>query len=560
MKQTHIKLGQETKQKIAEGVKLACDAISPTLGPKGRPAILDREYTTPYVVDDGVSIAKELSHPDKLTNIGLKFVKEVAESAQQGAGDGTTTSVILCNEMLQEGIKNIAAGANPTMLKKGIDLGAQAVIEALRAMATPLDVNNLDKLSQVATVSANDPVTGALIAKAVNYAGTDGNIAVSTAPGFETEVLLVDGYSFDQGMVSSYFINNPDKNEFKADDCIVAIIDREFSSDQEAVCLLEYMRRHFPSKNVLVIANNLAGDAVSLMVLNSIKKIVPACGVNAPGHGQLKKDMLEDIATLTGAKVLGDIAGTDFTLLGAPDPENPDVILGEGWFGKADIVVVDKNKTTLVVNNKSTAVQEKIAQLKNTLAETTVEFERDMLLTRINRLEAKTAVISVGGPSSTAIEAKKAKIDDAKNATLAAVKEGLILGGATAYIRAEDALKAAIDVAKKSDYNTDIITGMNIVLHALKAPLTTLIKNSGIDDPSIINQVRMTNDLGFNAVDNTVCALETAGIVDPVLVVRNSLEKAAGVVGTVLTTETVVYTEDDGKAEAQADMKVPKFW
>ena len=412
MKQTYIKLGQETKQKVAAGVKLACDAISPTLGPKGRPAVLDREYGTPYVVDDGVSIAKELANEDKLINIGLKFVREVAEEAQRVGGDGTTTSTILCDAMLQEGVKNIAAGANPTQLKKGIELGTQVVSQFIAASSTVLDPTDMDRLAQVATVSANDPELGALIAKAVNYAGVDGNIAVSTAPGFETEVLLVDGYSFDQGMVSSYFINNTEKNEFRAEDCVVAIIDREFSSDQEAVNLLDYVRRTHSGKNLLLIANNLGGDAISLMVLNSVKGIVPSCGVNAPGHGQLKKDMLEDIATLTGAKVLGDVAGTDFSLVGAPDPEDPSKIIGEDWFGKADIVVVDKNKTTLVVKNKSDAVKRKISQLKNTLKETTAEFEQEMLKTRINRLEAKTAVIAVGGSSSTAIEAKKAKIDD----------------------------------------------------------------------------------------------------------------------------------------------------
>lgn len=558
MKQTYIKLGQETKQKIAAGVKLACDAISPTLGPKGRPAVLDREYGSPYVVDDGVSIAKELACEDKLLNIGLKFVKEAAEEAQRVGGDGTTTATVLCNAILQDGVKNIAAGANPTQLKKGIELGTQVVSQFIAESSTMLDSTDMDRLAQVATVSANDPELGALIAKAVNYAGVDGNIAVSTAPGFETEVLLVDGYSFDQGMVSSYFINNTEKNEFRAEDCVIAIIDREFSSDQEAVNLLDYVRRTHSGKNLLLIANNLGGDAISLMVLNSVKGIVPSCGVNAPGHGQLKKDMLEDIATLTGAKVLGDVAGTDFSLIGAPDPEDPSKIIGEDWFGKADIVVVDKNKTTLVVKNKSDNVARKISQLKNTLAETTAEFEQEMLKTRINRLEAKTAVIAVGGSSSTAIEAKKAKIDDAKNATLAAVKEGLIDGGATAYIRAEEALAQAIKVAEVTD---DVKTGMKIVLHALKAPLTVLIQNSGIDDFSIIDKIRSTPGLGFDASTNEVKNLKEAGIIDPVLVVRNSLEKAAGVASTVLTTETVVYQEDDGKGEQLPTMprSFPRF-
>ena len=519
-----ITFDTSARDRIKKGVDKLANAVKVTLGPKGRNVILDKKFGAPTVTKDGVSVAKEIELKDAIENMGAQLVKEVASKTADAAGDGTTTATVLAQSIYSHGIKNVAAGANPMDLKRGIDKAVEAVVENLRKQSRKL--KNSAEIAQVATISSNsDETIGKMIADAMDKVGKDGVITVEEAKGTETEVKTVEGMQFDRGYLSPYFVTNTEKMEADLDQPFILIYDKKISSMKELLPILEQTAQ--TGKPLLIIAEEVEGEALATLVVNKIRGALRVAAVKAPGFGDRRKAMLEDIAILTGGKVISEEQG--FKL------ENATLDM----LGRAEKINIDKDNTTIVNGAGSKSdIQGRVNQIKAQIETTTSDYDKEKLQERLAKLSGGVAILYVGAATEVEMKEKKDRVDDALHATRAAVQEGIVPGGGVAYIRAIDALK---DPAALGASNEDQATGVNIIRLALESPLRTIAENAGQEGSVIVNKVRDgKNDYGYNANDNTFVNFFEAGIIDPTKVSRLALENAASIAGMLLTTEAVV--------------------
>ena len=515
-----IIFSEDARSKMKAGISKVADAVKVTLGPKGRSVVLEKKFGSPLIIDDGVTIAKDIELEDKFENMGAQLIREVASKTNDIAGDGTTTATVLANALLSEGIKNITAGANPTLVKKGIEKAVDAVKAELKKMQKP--VKTKQEKAQIATISANDKVIGDLIAEAMDKVGFEGVITVEEGKTADTTLDVVEGMQFDRGYISPYFITDSERMECVLENCAVIITDKKVSTMNELLPLLEKIVQS--GRNFLIIAEDVDGEALATLVVNRLRGTLKGCAVKAPGFGDRRKEMLEDIAVLTGGIVISEERG--FKLENA----TPDML------GSAKRIIIDKESTTIVNGSgDKKAVADRAAQIRKQIELSTSEYDKEKLQERLAKLSGGVAVINVGAATETELKAKKAKVEDAKNATRAGVEEGLVPGGGVALVRCEKALEGL-----KAD-NEDEQTGINIVKKALTAPLRQIAENSGLDGSVVVEKVRgMSGTEGFNAETDTYEDLLKAGVVDPAKVVRTALENAASIAATVLLTEALV--------------------
>jgi chaperonin GroEL len=516
-----ITFDTSARDRLKKGVDKLADAVKVTLGPKGRNVILDKKFGAPTVTKDGVSVAKEIELKDPIENMGAQLVKEVASKTADAAGDGTTTATVLAQAIFNHGIKNVAAGANPMDLKRGIDKAVAAVVENLKKQSKKIKDSN--EIQQVASISSNnDETIGKMIADAMDKVGKDGVITVEEAKGTETEVKTVEGMQFDRGYLSPYFVTNTEKMEAELDNPYILIYDKKISSMKELLPILEATAQ--TGKPLLIIAEEVEGEALATLVVNKIRGALRVAAVKAPGFGDRRKAMLEDIAILTGGQVISEERG--FKL------ENATL----DYLGRAEKVNIDKDNTTIVNGaGKKSEIQGRINQIKAQIETTTSDYDKEKLQERLAKLSGGVAILYVGAATEVEMKEKKDRVDDALHATRAAVQEGIIPGGGVAYLRAIDALK---DI--ETD-NEDQETGVNIVRLALEAPLRIIAENAGQEGSVIVNKVRDgKKDFGFNARENKFEEFFQAGIIDPTKVARLALENAASIAGLLLTTEAVV--------------------
>lgn len=515
-----IIFSEDARSKMKAGIEKVANAVKVTLGPKGRSVVLEKKFGSPLIIDDGVTIAKDIELEDKFENMGAQLIREVASKTNDVAGDGTTTATVLANALLGEGIKNITAGANPTLVKKGIEKAVEAVKEELKKMQKP--VKTKQEKAQIATISANDKVIGDLIAEAMDKVGFEGVITVEEGKTASTTLDVVEGMQFDRGYISPYFITDSERMECVLENCAVIITDKKVSSMNDLLPLLQKIVEG--GRNFLIIAEDVEGEALATLVVNRLRGTLKGCAVKAPGFGDRRKEMLEDIAILTGGVVISEERG--FKLENA----TPDML------GTAKRIIIDKESTTIVNGEgDKNAVKERVAQIRKQIEMSTSEYDKEKLQERLAKLSGGVAVINVGAATETELKAKKAKVEDAKNATRAGVEEGLVPGGGVALVRCEKAL----ETLKAS--NEDEQTGINIVKKALTAPLRQIAENSGLDGSVVVENVRkMSGTEGFNADTDTYEDLLKAGVVDPAKVVRTALENAASIAATVLLTEALI--------------------
>ncbi len=531
-----ITFDTSARDKIKKGVDKLADAVKVTLGPKGRNVILDKKFGAPTVTKDGVSVAKEIELKDAIENMGAQLVKEVASKTADAAGDGTTTATVLTQAIFGHGIKNVAAGANPMDLKRGIDKAVIAVVENLKKQSKK--IKDSSEIAQVATISSNsDETIGKMIADAMDKVGKDGVITVEEAKGTETEVKTVEGMQFDRGYLSPYFVTNTEKMEAELESPYILIYDKKISAMKELLPILEQTAQ--TGKPLLIISEEVEGEALATLVVNKIRGSLRVAAVKAPGFGDRRKAMLEDIAILTGGQVISEEQG--FKL------ENASLDM----LGRAEKVNIDKDNTTIVNGaGKKADIQARIGQIKAQIETTTSDYDKEKLQERLAKLSGGVAILYVGAATEVEMKEKKDRVDDALHATRAAVQEGIVPGGGVAYIRAIEALKDPQAVGTSND---DQATGVNIVRLALEAPLRTIAENAGQEGSVIVNKVRDgKKDFGFNARDNKFESFFEAGIIDPTKVTRLALENAASIAGLLLTTEAVVSEIPEEKESAPA--------
>jgi len=512
------------RDKIKKGVDKLANAVKVTLGPKGRNVILDKKFGSPTVTKDGVSVAKEIELKDPIENMGAQLVKEVASKTADAAGDGTTTATVLAQAIYSHGIKNVAAGANPMDLKRGIDKAVAIVVENLRKQSKK--IKDSSEIAQVATISSNsDETIGKMIADAMEKVGKDGVITVEEAKGTETEVKTVEGMQFDRGYLSPYFVTNTEKMEAELEQAYILIYDKKISSMKELLPILEQTAQ--TGKPLVIISEEVEGEALATLVVNKIRGALRVAAVKAPGFGDRRKAMLEDIAVLTGGKVIAEEQG--FKL------ENATLDM----LGRAEKINIDKDNTTIVNGaGKKPEIQARIAQIKAQIETTTSDYDKEKLQERLAKLSGGVAILYIGAATEVEMKEKKDRVDDALHATRAAVQEGIVPGGGVAYIRAIESLK---NIETLGLTNEDQATGVNIVRLSLEAPLRTIAENAGQEGSVIVNKVRDgKKDYGYNARDNKFENFFDAGIIDPTKVTRLALENAASIAGLLLTTEAVV--------------------
>ena len=517
-----IKFNMDARSLMKEGADALANAVKVTLGPKGRNVVIDKKFGAPHITKDGVTVAKEIELEDRFQNMGAQMVKEVASKTNDQAGDGTTTATVLAQAIINVGLKNVTAGANPMDLKRGIDKAVAAVVENLKQQSTEVG-DDYSKVEQVGTISANnDAFIGKLIADAMSKVKKGGVITVEEAKGTDTEVKVVEGMQFDRGYISPYFMTNPDKMEAILEQPLILITDKKISSMKDLLPVLEPIARE--GKSLLIIAEDIDGEALTTLVVNRLRGTIKVAAVKAPGFGDRRKEMLQDIATLTGGTVVSEERG--FTL------ENCSVDM----LGTAEKVVVDKENTTIVNGaGEKEAIEDRVAQIKMQIAQTTSDYDREKLKERLAKLAGGVAVLYVGAASEVELKEKKDRVEDALNATRAAVEEGIVAGGGVAYIRAIESLKAV-----KAE-NDDEQTGINIVAHAIEAPLRTICENAGVEGSVVIQKIKESEgNFGFNARTEVYEDLLAAGVIDPTKVSRVALENAASVAGMFLTTECVI--------------------
>ncbi len=514
-----IKFNTEARNLMKEGADALANAVKVTLGPKGRNVVIDKKFGAPQVTKDGVTVAKEIELEDHFQNMGAQMVREVASKTNDQAGDGTTTATVLAQAIINVGLKNVAAGANPMDLKRGIDKAVAAVVEDLKKQSKAVG-DDYSKIEQVGTISANnDGVIGKLIADAMAKVKKDGVITVEEAKGTQTEVKVVEGMQFDRGYISPYFMTNPDKMEAVLDQPSILITDKKISTMKDLMPILEPIARE--GRSLLIIAEDVDGEALTTLVVNKLRGTLKIAAVKAPGFGDRRKEMLQDIATLTGAIVVSEERG--FTLENA----TPDML------GHAEKVVVDKENTTVVNGaGDKQAIAERAAQIRQQIAATKSDYDREKLQERLGKLAGGVAVLYVGATTEVEMKEKKDRVEDALNATRAAVEEGYLPGGGVAYIRAVQALK------NLKGENEDETTGVHIVARAIEEPLRQIASNAGEEASVIINKIREgKGDFGYNARTGEYVNLFEAGVIDPTKVSRVALENAASVAGMFLTTE-----------------------
>ena len=517
-----IKFNIEARNKMKEGADALANAVKVTLGPKGRNVVIDKKFGAPHVTKDGVTVAKEIELEDRIANMGAQMVKEVASKTNEQAGDGTTTATVLAQAIINVGLKNVTAGANPMDLKRGIDKAVAKVVESLKAQSREVG-DDYSKIEQVGTVSANnDNYIGKLIADAMSKVKKDGVITVEEAKGTETEVKVVEGMQFDRGYISPYFMTNGDKMEAVLEAPQVLITDKKISTMKDLLPILEPIARE--GKSLLIIAEDVDGEALTTLVVNRLRGTLKIAAVKAPGFGDRRKEMLQDIATLTGAVVVSEERG--FTL----ENTTPDML------GSAEKIVITKENTTIVNGaGDKKAIEERADLIRKQIASTTSDYDREKLQERLGKLVGGVAVLYVGAASEVEMKEKKDRVEDALNATRAAVEEGIIPGGGVAYIRAAEALKDL-----KGD-NEDELTGIHIVARAIEEPLRQIAANAGVEGSVIIQKIRESKgDFGYDARTEQFVHMFDAGVIDPTKVVRIALENAASVAGMFLTTECVL--------------------
>ena len=514
-----IKFNVDVRSKMKEGADALADAVKVTLGPKGRNVVIDKKFGAPQVTKDGVTVAKEVELEDRFQNMGAQMVKEVASKTNEQAGDGTTTATVLAQAIINVGLKNVAAGANPMDLKRGIDKAVAAVVADLKAQSQAVG-DDYSKIEQVGTVSANnDGYIGKLIADAMSKVKKDGVITVEEAKGTDTEVKVVEGMQFDRGYISPYFMTNGDKMEAVLDDAYILVTDKKVSTMKDLLPVLEPIARE--GKALLIIAEDVDGEALTTLVVNKLRGTLKIAAVKAPGFGDRRKEMLQDIAILTGATVISEERG--FTL------ENADLSM----LGKAEKVTITKENTTIVggVGDKE-AIADRADLIRKQIETTKSDYDREKLQERLGKLAGGVAVLYVGATTEVEMKEKKDRVEDALNATRAAVEEGYLPGGGVAYIRAAEALKGM------KGENDDETTGIHIVAKAIEEPLRQIAANAGVEASVIVQKIREgKGDYGYNARTDEFVNLFEAGVIDPTKVARVALENAASVSGMFLTTE-----------------------
>ena len=530
-----VKYNIEARDALKKGVDTLANAVKVTLGPKGRNVIIEKKFGSPAITKDGVTVAKEIDLKDPMENMGAQMVKEVASKTADQAGDGTTTATVLAQAIITAGIKNVAAGANPMDLKRGIDKAVSIVVNNLRSQSQTVGEDN-QKIKQVASISANnDEVIGSLIAEAMNKVGKDGVITVEEAKGTETEVKTVEGMQFDRGYLSPYFVTNTDKMEVELENPYILIYDKKISNMKELLPILE--KQVQTGKPLLIIAEDLDGEALATLVVNKIRGSLKVAAVKAPGCGDRRKAMLEDIAILTGGTVISEERG--FKL------ENAEL----ESLGQAEKVLIDKDNTTMINGaGESDDIKARVNQIKAQIESTTSDYDREKLQERLAKLAGGVAVLYVGAATEVDMKEKKDRVDDALHATRAAVEEGIVAGGGVAFIRSIEAL-----VDLKGD-NEDENTGINIIKRAIEEPLRQICNNAGIEGSIVVQKVKEgTADFGYNARTDVYENLIGAGVIDPTKVSRIALENAASIASMLLTTEVVLadaLEEDKGGAGA----------
>lgn len=517
-----IKFNTDARAQMKEGADALANAVKVTLGPKGRNVVIDKKFGAPQVTKDGVTVAKEIELEDRFANMGAQMVKEVASKTNEQAGDGTTTATVLAQAIINVGLKNVTAGANPMDLKRGIDKAVAAVVESLREQSQEVG-EDYAKIEQVGTISANnDSYIGKLIADAMSKVKKDGVITVEEAKGTETEVKVVEGMQFDRGYISAYFMTNGEKMEAVLDDPYILITDRKISTMKDILPTLENVARE--GKALLIVAEDVDGEALTSLVMNKVRGVLKVAAVKAPGFGDRRKEMLQDIAMLTGGIVVSEERGFTFENM------TPDML------GRAEKIVITKDTTT-VVNGAGDpeAIQERANTIRRQIETTTSDYDREKLQERLGKLAGGVAVLYVGAATEVEMKEKKDRVEDALSATRAAVEEGIVPGGGVAYIRASQAL------ADLKGDNEDETTGIHIVARAIEEPLRQIAANAGVEGSVIINKIREgKGDFGYNARTEEYVNMFEAGVIDPTKVSRVALENAASVAGMFLTTECAI--------------------
>ena len=534
-----VKFGTDARNRMLTGVNILADAVKVTLGPKGRNVVLDKSFGAPRITKDGVSVAKEIELEDKFENMGAQMVKEVASRTNDEAGDGTTTATVLAQAIVKEGMKSVAAGMNPMDLKRGIDLATTKVVEAIKAASR--EVKDTDEVAQVGTISANGEADiGQQIADAMQKVGNEGVITVEENKGLETETDVVEGMQFDRGYLSPYFVTNADKMTVELEDCMILLHEKKLSSLQSLVPLLEQIIQS--QKPLMIISEDVEGEALATLVVNKLRGGLKIAAVKAPGFGDRRKAMLQDIAILTGGQVISEELGMKL------ESATMDML------GTAKRVNITKDETTIIDGNGDKAeIEARVTQIRQQIEETDSDYDREKLQERVAKLAGGVAVIRVGGMTETEVKERKDRVDDALNATRAAVQEGIVVGGGVALIQAGkvlDGLKGA---------NSDQDVGIAIIRKALEAPLRQIAENSGVDGSVVAGKIRESDDkaFGFNAQTEEYGDMFKFGVIDPAKVVRTALQDAASVAGLLITTEAMVAdkpSKDGGGGGGMPDM------
>lgn len=531
-----IKFNIDARDELKKGVDALANAVKVTLGPKGRNVIIEKKFGAPHITKDGVSVAKEIELEDSFQNMGAQLVKEVASKTGDDAGDGTTTATVLAQSIVNVGLKNVTAGANPMDLKRGIDKAVAKVVESIKSQSEEVG-DDFEKIESVARISANnDSEIGQLIAEAMKKVKKEGVITVEEAKGTDTTVEIVEGMQFDRGYISPYFVTNTEKMEFEMENPYILIFDKKISSLKEMLPILEATAQS--GRPLLIIAEDVDSEALATLVVNRLRGSLKICAVKAPGFGDRRKEMLEDIAVLTGGVVISEEKGLKL------DGATIDML------GRAEKVTVDKENTTIVngLGNKD-AIASRVAQIKAQIEKTTSDYDREKLQERLAKLAGGVAVLYIGAASEVEMKEKKDRVDDALSATRAAIAEGIVPGGGVAYIRAIPSLEGM-----KGD-NDDETTGIEIVKRAIEEPLRQIVDNAGVEGAVVVQKVKDgKGDFGYNARTNTYENFFAAGVIDPAKVTRVALENAASIAGMFLTTECVIA---DKKEENPAPMPAP---
>ena len=522
MSAKEVKFDIDARNRMMRGVNILADAVKVTLGPKGRNVVIDKSFGSPRITKDGVTVAKEIELEDKFENMGAQMVKEVANRTNDEAGDGTTTATVLAQAIVKEGMKAVAAGMNPMDLKRGIDLATAKVVEAIKAAAR--DVTGTAEVAQVGTISANgEAEIGRQIADAMQKVGNDGVITVEENKGLTTETEVVEGMQFDRGYLSPYFVTNADKMVADLEDCMILLHEKKLSSLQPMVPLLEAVIQS--QKPLLIIAEDVEGEALATLVVNKLRGGLKIAAVKAPGFGDRRKAMLQDIAILTGGQVISEDLGMKL--------ENVTMDM----LGSAKKVSITKDETTIIDGHGEKAeIEARVSQIRQQIEETTSDYDREKLQERVAKLAGGVAVIRVGGMTETEVKERKDRVDDALNATRAAVQEGIVVGGGVALVQAGKTLEGLTGV------NSDQNAGIAIIRRALEAPLRQIAENAGVDGAVVAGKIRESNDasFGFNAQTEEYGDMFSYGVIDPAKVVRTALEDAASVAGLLITTEAMI--------------------